>query len=85
MLYVFDTYVTNTANRIMHFDVIIPVNDEARALDSARRWLDEIGEDAKEIKSASCVFCHAVTEQQSLHNAIQKDGYAIYKLEGCPA
>lgn len=85
MLQVYDTFATTSSGRIMHFDVIITTVDQDRALAAARDWLASIGEADSVVKASSCMFCHSVAEQQALSREIEKKGYAIYKLEGCPA
>lgn len=83
-LHVFDTFATSAHGRIMHFDVIIDSQDEAQAMEAARSWLKKIGEASVEVKVKSCVFCHSVSSQQ-LADVVAREGYAIYKLDGCPA
>ena len=85
MLYVFDTYVTTKSGKIMHFDVVIPNNDHKIAIDSANHWLESIGEQSSSVEPSQCVFCHSVQDQAELSRSINMLGYAIYKLEGCPA
>ena len=84
-IYVFDTFATAASGRILHFDVVLAVNDPAQALESARDWLLSIGETQAIVNSENCAYCHAEpTAPPDLLKQIQTRGYAIYKLEGCP-
>jgi hypothetical protein len=84
-IYVFDTYAKTAAGRIMHFDVVLPEKDHARALEYARRWLKSIGEENAVVNAESCCYCHSEPGAPAeMQEQIQARGYAIYKLEGCP-
>ena len=41
--HVFDTYVKTAQGRIMHFDVVLDEQDQAKALQYAKEWLTSIG------------------------------------------
>lgn len=84
-VYVFDTFARSTSGRILHFDVVLPTQDQGLALASARDWLGSIGEPDAEVRAESCAYCHSEpTAPPEMLEAIQARGYAIYKLEGCP-
>ncbi len=82
--HVFDTFAKCKNGRIMHFDVITLKKDELQAQQFARLWLIQIGEPDAEIKPGACAFCHTTTAIDPFIEAIKQDGFAIYKLEGCP-
>lgn len=84
-LHVFDTFATTKAGLIMHFDVVIDEIDQAKALSAARSWLASIGEINPTVKSYSCTFCHTISNHHDLNKLVELNGYAIIKLEGCPA
>jgi hypothetical protein len=85
-VYVFDTYATRPNGRIMHFDVVLPENDAAKALAAARHWLASIGAADTEVRAERCCYCHSEpTAPEAMRKDIESQGYAIYKLEGCPA
>ncbi len=84
--HVFDTYAKNNKGRIMHFDVILAEQDAPKALACAKAWLTRIGEENAVVNQASCLYCHSTdSTPATLLEEIQKQGYAIQKLEGCPA
>lgn len=83
--HVFDTYAKTRKGRIMHFDVILDEQDAEKALRCAKEWLDSIGESDAEVSAKSCCFCHSAEAPLPLRQEIDARGYAIYKLEGCPA
>ena len=84
-IHIFDVYAKAAAGRIMHFDVILPVNDPALALASAKDWLRSIGEDNASVNTGNCCFCHSeANAPPKMSQDIAQQGYAIYKMEGCP-
>ncbi len=84
-IHVFDTYATAQKGRIMHFDVILPDKDPARALACARDWLKSIGEEDASLTQERCCYCHSENDApQEIQSKIAEQGYAIYPLEGCP-
>ena len=83
--HVFDTYARTREGRIMHFDVILDDKDAGKALRSAREWLASIGEDDASVSQENCCFCHSTEAPEDMRKEIGARGYAIYKLEGCPA
>lgn len=83
-LHVFDTFATTQNGRIMHFDVVIDELDQKKALSAAQDWLVSIGEVETTVRSHSCTFCHTVSNHHDLNELVERKGYAIIKLEGCP-
>ena len=56
-----------------------------RGLQSAKTWLTSIGEENASVTAQTCAFCHTEAEASPEMAAdIARDGYAIYKMEGCP-
>ena len=84
-VHVFDTYAYTASGQRLHFDVLLPTKDPALALVIAKQWLTEIGEADAEIRREGCAFCHTAAALPEFDETIAKQGYAIYKLEGCPA
>jgi len=82
--HVFDTYAKTAKGRIIHFDVILDEQDQQKALDYAQKWLQSIGETTATVTSGNCYFCHSIEAPAELRLQIDLQGYAIYKLEGCP-
>jgi hypothetical protein len=84
MSHVFDTYAKNEKGHIMHFDVVLDEKDAAKALSCAKAWLASIGIHDAIVNQENCVFCHSTEAPPALRQQIDSQGYAIYKLEGCP-
>ncbi len=84
-VYVFDTYAKTTGGRIMHFDVVIAENVPEKALKYAKDWLDSLGEHGADLAPENCAYCHSSDDVPlPMQQAIAENGYAIFKLEGCP-
>ena len=82
--YVFDTYAKTGKGQIMHFDVVPDEQNQQKALNYAKQWLKSIGLEDAAVASENCFFCHSVEAPAELRQQINVQGYAIYKLEGCP-
>ncbi|MGR9054183.1 MAG: DUF2024 family protein [Gammaproteobacteria bacterium] len=82
--HVFDTYAKTAKGRIMHFDVVLDEQDREQAIKYAKQWLESIGEPDAGINQSQCVFCHSTEAPPEMRQQIDEQGYAIYKLEGCP-
>ena len=83
-VYVYDTYVEAKDGRTMHFDVFSGVRDDAKAVEQAKQWLEEIGEGDAVITSKECQFCHSQGAPPQVENEIKEKGFYIYKMENCP-
>jgi hypothetical protein len=82
--HVFDTYAKTAQGKIMHFDVVIDENDNTKALACAKKWLCDMGYEDAVVTQENCLFCHSTQAPPELREQIDNQGYAIYKLEGCP-
>lgn len=82
--HVFDTYAKTSKGKTMHFDVVIDELDQQMALNCAKEWLKSIGLEDATVTSENCYFCHSTEVPPELRQLINENGYAIYKLEGCP-
>jgi hypothetical protein len=84
-IFVFDTFAKSATGRILHFDVVLPENDHAKALESARAWLASIGQENAVVNAENCCYCHSEpTAPAEMLEEIEFRGFAIHKLEGCP-
>jgi len=84
-IHVFDTYARSSSGKIMHFDVVLPEKDPAKALQCAREWLRSIGEENAVVSAENCAYCHSEPHAPAeMQKEIETLGYAIFKLEGCP-
>jgi hypothetical protein len=85
-IHVYDTYATSASGRIMHFDVVLPEKDAAKAAACARDWMDSIGETGAVLKDTACCYCHSeALAPAEMQAEVDARGYAIYKMEGCPS
>lgn len=83
---VFDTHVTTTDNKRLHFDVFLPTGKEGELAEKyAKAWLESIGIQASNIHQESCVYCHSEAANPDVQKEIEEKGYFIYQMEGCPA
>ncbi|MCE2572969.1 DUF2024 family protein [Motilimonas eburnea] len=84
-LHVFDTFAYSPSGKIIHFDVLIPEMNESLAHKFALQWLASIGEPNATIRPTGCTFCHTAANLPQFADEVTQQGFAIYKLEGCPA
>ncbi|CAH1387865.1 DUF2024 family protein [Candidatus Nitrotoga sp. M5] len=82
-IHVYDTYVKAKDGHTMHFDVFTAVKNDLQAIEFAKKWLISIGEGEALITSNECKFCHIQSASNNVIEAINQDGYFIYKMEGC--
>lgn len=83
-VHVYDTYVKAADGHTMHFDVITGEKNHDQAIEYAKKWLASVGEGSSEVTTKECSFCHSQGAPEPVVQAIQKDGYFIQKMEGCP-
>jgi len=82
---VYDTYATLPDGTRMHFDVLLPEGDDVSIAESrARQWLKQIGLQADVIRLDRCRFCHSEAANPETENDVERLGYAILQMEGCP-
>ncbi len=84
-IHVYDTYVKAKDGHIMHFDVFTAVKDDQKAIEYAKEWLSSINEGEAAVTTKECRFCHTDSRgmPQEVVDAINQNGYYIYKMEGC--
>ena len=81
--HVFDTYVKAKDGHTMHFDVITDNSDLEKAINYAKEWLANIGEQDSKVTSEECRFCHTQSVPEDIEIEIMTSGYFISKMEGC--
>lgn len=82
---VYDTYAQSKQGQTIHFDVLVPRGTSTdQAFAYAQKWLIEIGENAQGLDQLRCNFCHAEQAKSHVQTDIQKQGYHILQMEGCP-
>jgi hypothetical protein len=82
--HVFDTYAKNAQGKKLHFNVVLDEQDQQQAMNYAKQWLAGIGLENAVVTPENCYFYHSVEAPADLRAEIDKNGYAIYKMEGCP-
>jgi len=82
--HVFDTYAKTAKNQKLHFNVVLDEEDQQQAMLYAKHWLASIGLDDAVVTSENCYFYHSLEAPAALRAEIDRQGYAIYKMEGCP-
>lgn len=82
-IHVYDTYVKAKDGHVMHFDVFTSVKDDQKAIEYAKQWLKSIGETEATVTTKECSFCHTQGSSPDILEEIQKNGFYIYKMEGC--
>jgi hypothetical protein len=82
--HVFDTYAKTAKGQKLHFNVVLDEQDQQKALSFAKQWLAGIGLEDAVVTPENCYFYHSVEATVTMRADIDKQGYAIYKMEGCP-
>ncbi|MGZ5051306.1 MAG: DUF2024 family protein [Methylobacter sp.] len=82
--YVYDTYARTAEGRKMHFNVVLDEQDQQKAITCAQHWLAGIGLPDAAVTPENCFFYHSLEVPADMRAEIDKNGYAIYKMEGCP-
>ena len=81
---VYDSYARD-GERVLHFDVLVEHGTtKDQAFDYGQKWLVEIGESPDTLKQSHCNFCHSESASDEVRKAIDKDGFFILQMEGCP-
>jgi hypothetical protein len=82
--HVFDTYAKTADGKKLHFNVVLDEQDQQKAIDYAKQWLASIEFEDAVVTPENCYFYHSVEAPAVMRADIDKQGYAIYKMEGCP-
>jgi len=82
--HVFDTYAKTAQGRKLHFNVILDEQDQQQAISRAKQWLAGINLEDAVVTPENCFFYHSLEVTADIRADIDKNGYAIYKMEGCP-
>ena len=82
--HVFDTYAKTAKGQKLHFNVVLDEEDQQKALSFAKQWLAGINLEDAVVTPENCYFYHSLEAPAAMRADIDKHGYAIYKMEGCP-
>ncbi len=80
---VFDTHVTTSDGRYLHFDVLVAPEHAGSAKQFAAQFLASRGVSADNIRQQSCAFCHNEIGTPAVIAAIKTQQFAIIPLQGC--
>lgn len=82
---VWDTYVTRKDGRVMHFDIIAPVEikDPDKIYEYGREYLKTKGQNGQPLTSKECTFCHIEAVKPENEDEIKQKGYYIVEMENC--
>lgn len=83
-LEVYDTWARTVANDVMHFDVLVPRGQGHRAIAFARQWLQQLGFRPESVRIEQCRFCHREEPGAEIQQHVQRQGFFVLQLEGCP-
>jgi len=82
---VYDTYAVSTEGKTIHFDALVqPEVSADQAYQFGLKWLNEIGQADATLKQSRCTFCHQEQAQPDVVTDIEKQGYYILQMDGCP-
>ncbi len=82
---VFDTYVLKPDGKMMHFDVIVPTGTpQQAAVAFGQAYLAEAGVAGGQVTAEHCRYCHVERATPEMEQAIERKGYFILAMEGCP-
>ncbi len=83
---VYDSYANRVDGRLMHFDVFIKAGTPSdTALRHGREWLSSIGENPAGLQQSRCNFCHTEVANPEVQIMVERQGFFILQMEGCPA
>jgi len=81
---VYDTYVRTAEGDLLHFDVLLPAGEGIKARQYAYEWLLSIGRTPQQTTLEKCKYCHTETAEPEIQQQIDRAGYYILQMEGCP-
>ncbi|WP_299899988.1 DUF2024 family protein [uncultured Aquimarina sp.] len=82
---VWDTYVSRTDGRLMHFDILVPdhITDENKILAYGKKYLDTKSFKTGTLTSNECKFCHIQKAPDGMIQDIETTGFSIFEMENC--
>ncbi len=82
---VYDTYATSRTGSTMHFDLLVQSSCTAgAAFEFAKLWLTSVGHGDATLKQSRCSFCRSENAKSEVLHDIERDGFHIVRLGGCP-
>ncbi|MEQ8580876.1 MAG: DUF2024 family protein [Marinoscillum sp.] len=82
---VWDTYVERSDNKVMHFDILVPleVRDAKQVYDFGMSYLKSKPFHTGAISSKECTFCHIEKASDQVISDINEKGYHIIEMQNC--
>lgn len=82
---VWDTYVPRKDGRVMHFDIVAPVEvtDTTTIYNYGKQFLESKGQAGQPLTAKQCRFCHVRQVYPEWLADIRKQGYFIIEMENC--
>ena len=85
---VYDTWATGADGGTIHFDVLLESNKHEDAAGTAYRWakdyLASINASDAKLEQRECAFCHQENARPNVAADVERQGYHIIPMEGCP-
>ncbi|MBL7828854.1 MAG: DUF2024 family protein [Saprospiraceae bacterium] len=84
---VWDTYVKKKDGSVLHFDIIVPVDqqDTAKICHFGKEYLMSKNEPEGIIEAEACQFCHIESPGEDILSDIERQGFNILEMEDIPA
>jgi len=82
--HIYDTHVTTKDGSYYHFDVLVTDDSVDRVVEYANIYLDSIGVSQSEINQNKCHFCHSEMANPQVIMELERDGFSIIPMQGCP-
>lgn len=78
---IYDTWVKGKKGTI-HFDVALEekTGNDKLAVESAKKYLESIGEKDAKITGTECNFCHTQGASAKIEKDIKKNGFGIIRM-----
>ena len=81
---VWDTYVKRDDNKVMHFDILVPLNEDASKVFSfGNIYLEEKPFKTNSLSVKECKLCHMKEATIEIIEDINNKGFSILELENC--
>lgn len=82
---VWDTYVSKTDGKVMHFDIIAPdhIKDEKIIYNFGKEYLQSKQQANQPLSAKECSFCHIEQATPEIQQSIQEKGYYILEMQNC--
>jgi len=82
---VWDTYVVQHDQKIMHFDILVSsdTTDEQTIFGYGEQYLRTRSFATGEITARECKFCHIEHADENTIQSILQHGFAIIEMENC--